>query len=86
MELTDQIRTASEIGATAACLRANRRLRAAIDSTLDADPPLRVRHRLEALREQADHDAGTFQAHLRGFIAELVPAGEEPPPTSAIST
>jgi hypothetical protein len=69
----DQIRTATEIEATAACLRANRKLRAAIESTLDANPPSRVHKQLEALRDQADHDAATYNARLRELVVVAIP-------------
>ena len=69
----DQIRTATEIGTTAACLRANRKLRAAIESTLEANPPSRVQKRLEALRNQADHDAATYNARLRELVVVAIP-------------
>lgn len=69
----DQIRTATEIGTTAACLRANRRLRAAIESTLEANPPSRVQRRLEALRDQSDLDAATYNARLRDLVVAAIP-------------
>lgn len=63
-----EMNAASEIGAAAACLRANRRLRAAIEATLEAAPPRRIERRLEALRDQTDLDAGTFNAQLRELV------------------
>jgi hypothetical protein len=71
----NEMHAASEIGATAACLRANRRLRAAIEATLDADPPHRVGSRLERLRDQTDHEAATFNARLRELVVATTPVG-----------
>ena len=84
-QLPDQIRTASEVGVTAACLRANRKLRATIDATLEADPPSGVRQRLEALRSQTDYDADALNAQLRRLIVVAVPAGEDSSKTADIS-
>lgn len=71
----DEIRTASEIGSLAACLRANRRLRRSIEKALNAGPPPRVASRLESLREQTDHDAADLNVRLRELVTHPVAAG-----------
>ena len=84
--LGEQVRTANEIGTTAACLRANRKLRAAVQSALDAPPPPRLAKRLEALREQTDYDAGTLNARLRELIVVEIPITDDSPEAPGLIT
>lgn len=79
----NEVHTASEIGAVAACLRANRRLRANIETALGATPPQAVRNRLEAMRSQADRDAALFHSRLRELVAVAIPVGPETPAVGA---
>lgn len=71
----DEIRTATEIGSLAACLRANRRLRRSIEKALTAGPPPRVARRLESLRDQTDHDAADLNVRLRELVTHPIAAG-----------
>ncbi len=71
----DEIRTATEIGSLAACLRANRRLRRSIEKALTAGPPPRVARRLESLRDQTDLDAANLNVRLRELITHPIAVG-----------
>jgi hypothetical protein len=71
----DEIRTATEIGSLAACLRANRRLRSSIEKALAAGPPPRVLRKLESLRDQTDFDAADLNVRLRELVAHPVAVG-----------
>jgi len=62
--LGDEIRTATEIGSLAASLRSNRKLRAAVEHALAANPPTRIRQKLERLRDETDRESGTLNARL----------------------
>ena len=71
--IAGEIAHATAIGSTAACLRTNRKLRAAIDEALAASPPAQLHARLERLREQTDRESAVLHSDLRGHIAQTVP-------------
>jgi hypothetical protein len=71
--IAGEIANATAIGSTAACLRTNRKLRSAIDDALAASPPLRVRARLERLRDQTDRESAVLHSDLQSHIAQTVP-------------
>lgn len=74
--LGDEIRTATEIGSLAACLRSNRKLRAALEHALEANPPARIRQKLERLRDETDRESGTLNARLGELAIPAVPVGD----------
>ncbi len=80
-----EIATATEIGSVAACLRANRRLRAAVGRALDAGPPGRVLMRLEVLRDETDREAASLNARLNDLVVApvLVDHPEQDPSSEA---
>lgn len=73
--LGDEIRTATEIGSLASCLRSNRKLRAALEHALEANPPARIRQKLERLRDETDRESGTLNARLGELAIPAVPVG-----------
>jgi hypothetical protein len=56
---------ASEIGALAVCIRANRAVGAALDDALRLDPPEAVASRLRRIRDQVRREFGTIDARMR---------------------
>ena len=74
----DEIRAATEIGSLAACLRANRKLRAAVERALEADPPARISQKLERLRDETDRESGTLNTRLRELATPIVPPSDTP--------
>jgi hypothetical protein len=56
---------ASEIGALAVCIRANRAVGAAIDDALRLDPPPSVSSRLHRLRDQIRREFHMIDARIR---------------------
>lgn len=78
--LRGQAQRAFETSAVAAAIAANRKLRVAVERTLEADPPQRVRSRLEVLRQDADREASVLNARF----AELTAAAPEQGTTGGI--
>ncbi len=68
-QLRGQAHQAFETSAFAAAIAANRRLRVAVERTLEAEPPDRVRSRLETLRQDADREASVLNARLAELTA-----------------
>jgi hypothetical protein len=56
---------ASEIGALAVCIRANRAVRAAVDEALRLDPPASVATRLRRVHDRIGREFRTIDARLR---------------------
>lgn len=67
--LRGQARLAFETSAFAAAIAANRRLRVAVERTLEAEPPERIRSRLEVLRQDADREASVLNARFAELTA-----------------
>jgi len=72
-DLQGEDRVANEIGSLAACLRANRRLRIAVERTLQARPPEHVTNRLCRLRDDIEREFGLLNARLRDIALAGVP-------------
>lgn len=76
--LANEIRTATEIGSLAACLRSNRKLRATLERALEANPPARIRRKLEALRDETDRESATLNGRLGELANPVVPVPNTP--------
>jgi hypothetical protein len=62
----------------AACLRSNRKLRAAVEHALQANPPTRIRQKLERLRDETDRESGTLNARLGELAIPALPTANPP--------
>lgn len=73
--LRGEAQRAFETSAFAAAIAANRRLRVAVERTLEAEPPQRVRSRLEVLRQDADREASVLNARFAELTADTPDQG-----------
>jgi hypothetical protein len=70
-----QLALANEIASLAATLRSNRRVRVAIERTLDKEPPARLAGKLSRIAADLEIEAGTLNARLRDVaVRDVVPS------------